>query len=767
MAKEDKTIKLADFLEKYREAITERVIKEYPSLYSPETRRDNEEKVKKLLREPYVPQWDAMNALSLVLKQGRNAIVVGEMGCGKTIIGIGASYLTGFRKVLVWVPPHLTKKWQREIEMTVPGAEVVHLKKVGDVQRLMRLHPHSGNGAFKGNLFAIVSRERAKLSYKWKPAVVRRLFKNTDVTIGVELTDAQKKTLPLSERVKYIPMSAVFKCPDCGASVIDDEGLPLSWEDLRKRRSKCKKCGSTLWEADKDGHRRYAIAEYIKRHHRNYFDLFIIDEAHEAKARGTAQGYAAGMLAASCNRTLTLVGTLFGGYSSNLFYLLYRLTTDFRNDFEHNQETKWISMYGILETIRKTRDLGYDEDNYMSRGRKYSKITKEKPGISPVILPKYLLDKTVFIRLNDLGIALPKYEEFITTVAMTEQQEDIYQVFRKDLRSALIDALRKGDRSLLSKYLQSLLTWPDRSYVEEVVRDREDNVVASAMALPEEEIYPKQEKLTELCKASLAKGRKVLVYCSHTDTKDITERLATLLREKGLKTVILKSSVQAEKREDWIRDRLDKGLDVLITNPKCVQTGLDLVDFPTIVFQEIEYSVFVLRQASRRSWRIGQNRDVEVHYFVYDNTIQTDGLKLIATKYKASLGIEGEFLDDGLAVYNTSCESDLYYDLAKSIVGEIEIGGSVEDIWREVRTTEKTLGGDGLLLSDEHRDLIDETEAMIITEEEDIVPEKKPEPAHAFKSTIDIEELRKKKAEAKKPIRKRKEDTKQIALFNF
>ena len=49
-----------------------------------------------------------------------------------------------------------------------------------------------------------------------------------------------------------------------------------------------------------------------------------------------------------------------------------------------------------------------------------------------------------------------------------------------------------------------------------------------------------------------------------------------------------------------------------ICHPKIVETGLDLLDFPTILFHETGYSLHTLRQASRRSRRIGQRRPVEV-----------------------------------------------------------------------------------------------------------------------------------------------------------
>ena len=37
---------------------------------------------------------------------------------------------------------------------------------------------------------------------------------------------------------------------------------------------------------------------------------------------------------------------------------------------------------------------------------------------------------------------------------------------------------------------------------------------------------------------------------------------------------------------------MQEGLDALICNPRLVQTGLDLVDFPTICWFETEFSVF-------------------------------------------------------------------------------------------------------------------------------------------------------------------------------
>ena len=47
-------------------------------------------------------------------------------------------------------------------------------------------------------------------------------------------------------------------------------------------------------------------------------------------------------------------------------------------------------------------------------------------------------------------------------------------------------------------------------------------------------------------------------------------------------------------------DKVKKGVDVLVCHSQLVQTGLDPVDFPTIVWFETGYSVYTMRQASRR-----------------------------------------------------------------------------------------------------------------------------------------------------------------------
>ena len=91
-----------------------------------------------------------------------------------------------------------------------------------------------------------------------------------------------------------------------------------------------------------------------------------------------------------------------------------------------------------------------------------------------------------------------------------------------------------------------------------------------------------------------------------------------------------------------------------------------------------------MRQASRRSWRIGQTEPVQVVFMAYRNTLQADALRLVAQKLQSSLAVEGELPEDGLAAYGDDGD-DLMLALARKIVAGEEDAGSVESVFEQAR----------------------------------------------------------------------------------
>ena len=299
------------------------------------------------------------------------------------------------------------------------------------------------------------------------------------------------------------------------------------------------------------------------------------------------------------------------------------------------------------------------EDGRNSRRHKYRKVIKERPGLAPSAL-FHLIGNSVFLRLSDVASGLPDYDEQVMLTAMDRDanatgfsQKSAYEKLFEKLRHAMVKALADGSRRLLSTYLQSLLAYPDGCTRGETVFDpASGEPLIQVPPLAEDRVYPKEKTLLELVAAERLAGRRVLVYATHTGTRDITGRMDDMLTRHGFKVAVMKAdSVAPERREAWLAEKVKQGVDVIICHLRLVQTGLDLVDFPTIVWYETDYSVYTMRQASRRSWRIGQTRPVKVIFMAYRNTLQADALKLVAKKLQSSLAVEGELPEDGLAAY--------------------------------------------------------------------------------------------------------------------
>jgi len=267
---------------------------------------------------------------------------------------------------------------------------------------------------------------------------------------------------------------------------------------------------------------------------------------------------------------------------------------------------------------------------------------------------------------------MPDYREVPVVLPMAKEQRAAYDHLAETLQEELQARLKEGDHSLLGAYLQSLLAYPNACFREEIVRDRGGEIVASAPALDEAALFPKEEWLVDLARHERAQGRRLIVFCRQTGTRDITARLKNLLQREGLKSIVLTSSVGTQAREEWLHKKLGEGIDVLITNPKLVETGLDLVAFQSTAFYELDYSVYTMQQAARRTWRLGQVDDVKVFYAVYADTMEHRAMGLVAQKLAAALLLTGDAVE-GALVQQTDSGRGFLADLAKSVINGSQI----------------------------------------------------------------------------------------------
>lgn len=260
---------------------------------------------------------------------------------------------------------------------------------------------------------------------------------------------------------------------------------------------------------------------------------------------------------------------------------------------------------------------------------------------------------------------------------MPEDVGECYQAVQNVLQKVLKND-RKAAQKILSAYLNLLTVYPDQPYDQpEVIHPITGMPIVTPKSCGDfSRLFPKEEKVLELVRQKTANGERVLIYTSWTRT-DSQQKLLKLLQENGYRTEILAPQIATEKREEWVDKRVKNGLQVLITNPRCVETGLDLNAFTTIIFYSMGYNLFTLRQASRRSWRINQTEPkVEVYMLYYADTLQAKAIKLMASKLAVAGIIEGTFSEEGLAAM--SDVKDLTSQMAKELAAGIR--DNVEDI---------------------------------------------------------------------------------------
>jgi SNF2 family DNA or RNA helicase len=652
-------MQLKTFLDQYGEQLSQIIEKSLTPIYNPlypEGVKEYEEKIPSLIRKPFPVQAEIIKGISKAMyKNERERIFLcGEMGCGKTIVSLSVMAMSpNPMRTLVVCPTHLVEKWIRETKQTIPDVHVVDLS-VRDVISILDALRVAARPE-KHEIY-IISKERAKLSYGWRPAAVKK------------------------------SNSRFPHCPDCGAVVMENDKY-VTWESLGRKKRFCNHCKAALWQAD-NKLKRYAPAEYIKKYLKGFFDLVILDEVQDYKAGSTLQGLAMGSLLSVAPKCLCLTGTLNSGYADDLFYLLFRMDPVLlkADGFNYGSSVRWLETYGTLETVVKLDE----EDHYYGRGKRKKEMLRKRPGVSPLVIGKYVLDKACFIRLADVIDGLPPYEESVVTIKMDEISGQ--SVSYGSLENELRDAVRMYHGRALSSMLQALLSYPDSCslFPEHIeIKDKNTGELLEVIEAPLIELeggilLPKEKELIELVRNETKQGRKVLCYLTFTNTRDIRPRLEKILEDASFRVGILDASVEPKKREAWI-EKHAKNIDVLLVNAELVKTGLDLYDFPTVVFYQIGYNIFTLRQAARRSWRIGQTQPVRVYFFCYEGTMQEIALSLIAKKLEVALIVEGD-LPEGLAEYVSSGES-IVEEMAKALVEGGSYGGA-EKAWANFRKKE-------------------------------------------------------------------------------
>ena len=677
----------------------------------------------------YPAQKDVIQSISNCLDNQKSSFIIGECGVGKTALAIGSILVNSKHKKkclnIVMCPSHLVYKWKYEISTLAPLSEVYI---VDSISTLLILMPKLKSNKRNRHIWLIISKETAKLSYEERPAAVWSKRKHCYVcpschqplyTLTWEGRGRNKRPIQhfMKETAFLKQIASNRKCMntiqkwnteknknekvDCNCKLwepfiktnehdisdwiklgkqgwIEKQHIPKVYYELSNKR-KLTKEESSLYSAlfnvvgmmevgtfpIQRSPRKYSIAKYIHRYLKHHIDYVVFDEMHQLKAGDSAQGEAFGDLASVARKVIGLTGTLLNGYASGIFYILYRTfaQTMKKEGFEYNNENKFTQEYGV---VKKTSN--YRWESGIQKNKIGTTRIKTLPGVSPLVFTKFLLENAAFINQEDISTGLPGYTEIPIAVDMDEELSASYNKLEKDIRENMGN-WRKSVKTM-GQIITTLSVYPDQPYNQaDIIHPDTGEIIATPDTL-EQRYRNKEDTFLKLVQSKVEAGEKVLVYYHWTNRTDLANRLPKLLKEHGIKSTVLKANIKASEREEWIHTQLKNGIDVLLCNPTLIETGLDLLDFTTIIYYQMGYNLYTMRQASRRSWRLSQNKDVEVYFLYYKGTIQEQALSLMATKLQAAMAIEGKFSEEGLNALSNN--EDIFTQIASSVTEGIK-----------------------------------------------------------------------------------------------
>jgi SNF2 family DNA or RNA helicase len=639
-------ISITEFMQTFASQLEKKIEERLSPIYNPQNIDNNFGSQLK----PFPIQREIVKALAAGYKNKKALFLVGEMGCGKTAQGVWASEMLKSKRTLVVCPPHLIQQWREEILKCYPHKKVAiipnpQLKKlsISNMTALQAIHKD-------GNIdFVVISREAIKTDFPIKSNLILRRIGNN----------------------KYKDEA----CPYCFEPVSYDTKLKLR----KNTKVLCEKCKSPLYSYIRHGNKaRPSLAKYIQKKMKGFFKFIIFDEAHELKAEDSAQGAVLGKLAGKA-KTLAMTGTLMGGKASDIFFLLQRTNPkDMKSEGFIGKKpnvSAFVEKYGVLEKTVKAED----QDNKYSIGKKRTQENlKERPGLSPLVVGNFLLDKTAFVRLSDFAEKLPLYIEHPVECETHPEAAVGYAIL-----SSYQNVLRSANRpaKIISSAIQAMLAYPD-THSEEIICDIDENFQEVPLLIaPEAETLigetDKEQQLLKIVKEAKNNGDKVLIFTTQTKKRDIQPKIAKLLEIHNIKPAVMYNHITTDKRDAWIKNKT-KNIDALICHPRLVATGMNLLEYPIIIFFDTGYSTYTLRQASRRSYRINQTKpQVDVYYLYTKDTIQQDCLSLMAKKNEVSLMAEGEIQEGGLSAMSNGAGSILN-ELVKVINGELKTENPLE-----------------------------------------------------------------------------------------
>ena len=346
----------------------------------------------------------------------------------------------------------------------------------------------------------------------------------------------------------------------------------------------------------------YAImridVEELKKH---TWGMVIVDEAQNIKNPDTAQTLAIKTLKADVKVAMT--GTPVENRLTELWSIF-----DFINQ----------GYLGSLREFQKSYAIPIE------RFKENSRAAKLKMSVSPFVLRRLKTDKHVISDLPE-KMVLNEY------CYLSKPQAVLYEKTLNEMMAKISEFSGINRRGNIFKLITALKQICNHPY--QFLKSGEMS----------RELSGKMDKCISTVQSILDNGEKTLIFTQYKEMGDILCKVIS--EECGTEPLFFHGSLTVPQREDLInRFQTEDDAKVMILSLKAGGTGLNLTSATNVIHYDLWWNPAVEDQATDRTYRIGQDKNVMVHRMITLGTFEEKIDEMLkAKKELADLAVyEGE-----------------------------------------------------------------------------------------------------------------------------
>jgi len=578
-----------------------------------------------------------------ILKRSRFVYLAADPGFGKTNVSVKINNCHFFDRknsyvTLVLAPAITLSQWKDEIKLSIKDKVDIHIiKKTSEFIQIY----NKTQLKFTKPTYFLVGKETFKLDAKRISGINIKTMKikhKKEVQSGGYYNYSSIK-----EVTETITMAC---CPDCGRPLQNElrkkEDVFFTEKDFegnpKKSNYKCSQCNAVLWQSTYDKTKKSSLIRFIKTKN-IHFDSIICDEIHEQNNASSIISNATRTLFNYTKKILALSGTSNSGYASSFHNLLLGLIPNKLKENNVLEIEQFIKAYGTLMAVSKKKD-----GEYYRSGRSEIKDSdyREIEGINAIVFGKYLIENYIFATLDDLCKDLPDKNEYYIPIRQTDEMERNENNLWNEIKSANAFNAKMYESSIVEHYINNPFKWDGIEINKgEVCTFVQPKCINDC-------ILPKEQKLLDIVLQEVSEGRKCCIYVDfnnggkYMQDNTISKRIELLLVKNGIRCFLLKSSVATYNRKE-VLDKKKDSFDVLITNAKLVEVGLNLVYIPTYINYMPSYMVNVVSQSDLRGYRMNSTQENRIYHLYYENSCENGIAKRFQRKMAESKAVNGQF----------------------------------------------------------------------------------------------------------------------------